>query len=99
MSDADPRSRRIALVADDLFQGGETIVRLEAAGWGLVQLPPADLSSAALEAALGLALDQAEDYARHGHRLVLCLTPASEPLRAVVLAACQRRGMASPESL
>lgn len=98
MTGDDPRSRRIAVVADTSLQGGALILRLETEGWGLLQLPPQDLPKPAFDAALGLVLDQIEDYARHGYSLGLFLPPEAGALRSALREGLRSRGIAA-ESL
>lgn len=83
MRGVDQRSRRIALVPDrlvnaHLLPAGDperdiltaALDRLERLGFGLLQLPPHDLPFERVRAALDFAIDQLQDYARHGYRLV-----------------------------
>ncbi|MCW0183158.1 MAG: hypothetical protein OJI70_15440 [Zavarzinia sp.] len=95
MTGDDLRSRRIAVVADTSLQGGALILRLEAEGWGLLQLPPQDLPQPAFDAALGLVLDQIEDYARHGYSIGLFLPPEVPTLTLALQEGLRSRGIAA----
>ncbi len=68
MSD-DPRSRRIAVVADSLLD--VRLDELRDGGWGVVQLPPAGLDADTARDWLELAAEQIAEYQRTGHELML----------------------------
>ncbi len=78
MRNDDLRSRRIAVVAERLLNahlhGGEeerAVMRaLEEEGFGLIQLPAEDAPPEALEAAIGFAVDQLQDYLKNGYTAV-----------------------------
>lgn len=79
MRDTDRRSWAVALVPDRLLNAhltpdsptlGAVCDRLDALGFGLIQLPPGGLDAASEARAVELALDQAQDYAATGYRVV-----------------------------
>ena len=65
----DPRSRRVAVVADSLL--GEKLDELREAGYGVIQLPPAGLDEATAATWLELAAEQVAEYLRTGYDVVL----------------------------
>lgn len=71
----DERSFRIALVADRYVnpQPGEAdgVAAAAEAGWGVMQLPPADYPADIVTRLLAEVADQAEEFSRHGYDLVL----------------------------
>lgn len=71
----DERSFRIALVADRYVnpQPGEAdgVAAAAEAGWGVMQLPPADYPADIATRLLAEVADQAEEFSRHGYDLVL----------------------------
>jgi len=80
VTSSDRRSWRVALVHDSIVNahaGGSAahdarllFHALVDLGFGIVQLPPADLPAAATATAIELALDQMTDYASNGYRTV-----------------------------
>lgn len=109
MRGQDQRSRLIALVPDRLVNahllpaiGDERRILaaaldlLERLGFGLIQLPPHDLPFDRARAALDFAIDQLQDYAVHGYRLVRIDLPHlldSGVWRAAFDAELARRGL------
>jgi hypothetical protein len=95
--DGDARSSRVALVADELVNPGpgclDALAVLEATDWGAVQLPPADYPDEVAEPLLDQVAEQAEEFARHGYRLVV----VGE--RAGLAEALARYGVAEPPSI
>jgi hypothetical protein len=71
----DARGFRVALVAGELLNPAEGAVDalavLERCGWGLIQLPAADYPDAVAGPLVDQAAEQAEEFARHGYRLVV----------------------------
>jgi hypothetical protein len=81
MRETDVRSKCIAIVPDALLNahlltgpvagvaaaGQEMLDRL---GFGLIQLPPPDVSPERARRALDLAIDQVRDYAANGYRII-----------------------------
>jgi len=65
----DPRSRRVAVVADALLEARLNVLR--EAGFGLMQLPPADLDDATATAWVELTAEQVAEYQRTGYDVVL----------------------------
>jgi 2-dehydro-3-deoxyphosphogalactonate aldolase len=65
----DPRSERVALVADALLE--ERLDELHDGGWGVIQLPPASLDATTAQEWLALAAEQAAEYQRTGYEVVL----------------------------
>ncbi|WP_116134447.1 hypothetical protein [Tropicimonas sp. IMCC34043] len=75
----DPeRGRRILIVPDAALSQPGATAGFEAAGWGLLQLPPAGLSPEAAHLARDLVADQAEDYRRNGYRVAVLAGPESD---------------------
>jgi hypothetical protein len=80
MTPGDRRSWRVALVHDSVVNahaGGSAahdarvlFHALIDLGFGIVQLPPAELPAAATATAIELALDQMTDYGANGYRTV-----------------------------
>lgn len=73
--EGDARGFRIALVAGELVNAGpgdlDALAVLEEEGWGVIQLPAADYPDEVAAPLLEQAAEQAEEFARHGYRLVL----------------------------
>jgi hypothetical protein len=65
----DPRSRRIAVVADSLLEG--RLDELRDQGWGAIQLPPADIDPETAGAWIELTAEQVAEYCRTGYEVVL----------------------------
>jgi hypothetical protein len=59
----------VAVVADSLL--GEKMGELREAGWGVIQLPPAELEPAAAAEWLELAAEQVAEYLRTDYEVVL----------------------------
>jgi hypothetical protein len=76
----DERSFRIALVADQYVNpppgGADGIAAAAKAGWGVMQLPPADYPEDVAARLLAEVADQVEEFSRHGYDLVLVGEPA-----------------------
>jgi hypothetical protein len=83
---ADARSRRVAVVADALLDA--MLDELGAAGYGIIQLPPASLDAATREAWIEQAAEHVAEFVRTGYEVVLlddgsgaaALTAALAPL-------------------
>jgi hypothetical protein len=99
MTDVDLRGFRVALVADELINedgaGFDVLGTLDAAGWGVVMLPPVWYPDATAVPLLDAVADQLHEYHRHGYAVVLIGgragldaalerggVPAATPLRA-----------------
>jgi hypothetical protein len=67
--EADPRGRRIALVADSRLQA--LLPELEAHGYGAIQLPPIDLDAATTSAWLEQVAEHVAEFLRHDYEVVL----------------------------
>ncbi len=66
---SDPRSRRVAVVADSLL---ETLLeRLEREGYGVIQLPPAGLDAEAVSLWLEQVAEHVAEFRRTGYEVVL----------------------------
>jgi hypothetical protein len=65
----DPRARRIAVVADSLF--GPLLDELEREGFGVIQLPPADLDGETVGAWLEQTAEHVAEFRRNGYEVVL----------------------------
>jgi hypothetical protein len=65
----DPRGRRVAVVADSLLTG--TLAELRDGGWGVIQLPPADLDADTARDWLALTAEQVAEYRRTGYEVKL----------------------------
>jgi hypothetical protein len=65
----DPRSRRVAVVADALL--GPRLEELRSEGFGVMQLPPASLDDATAAGWLELTAEQVAEYVRTGYEVVL----------------------------
>lgn len=66
---ADPRSNRVAVVASSLLE--DELDALRADGWGVLQLPPAELSGADADEWLALTAEQVAEYRRTGYEVKL----------------------------
>ena len=69
MSDPDPRARRIAVVADSLL--GPLLDELEREGFGVIQLPPAELDGETVAAWLEQTAEHVAEFRRNGYEVVL----------------------------
>ena len=65
----DPRARRVAVVADSLLV--ENLTELRDGGWGVIQLPPADLPAGTAREWLALTAEQIAEYRRTGYAVKL----------------------------
>jgi hypothetical protein len=93
---ADERSRRVAVVSDDLVNahagGFDVLAVLEQAGWGAIVLPPAWYPAELSANLLTQFAEHIEEFLRHGYDVV-CVGSCeglSEPLAAL--------GVSMPES-
>ncbi|MFZ0388367.1 MAG: hypothetical protein WAL22_22075 [Solirubrobacteraceae bacterium] len=97
MIDIDLRGFRVALVADELINGGgagfDVLKALDEAGWGVMLLPPAWYPDAAAGPLLDAVADQVHEYDRHGYAVALIGE------RAGLDAALTRAGLTVPASL
>ena len=66
---ADPRGRRVAVVADSLLEA--RLDGLRDGGWGVMQLPPPELDADAAHEWLALTAEQVAEYRRTGYEVVL----------------------------
>lgn len=69
MSDADPRARRIAVVADSLLE--PLLDELQAGGYGIIQLPPAGLADETSAAWLEQVAEHVSEFRRNDYEVVL----------------------------
>ncbi|MFI5065466.1 MAG: hypothetical protein ACHP9Z_16030 [Streptosporangiales bacterium] len=73
--DPDMRSYRIALVADQYVNpppgGLDAVAAAAQAGWAVMQLPANDYPATVAGPLLAEVAEQAEEFCRHGYRLVL----------------------------
>ncbi len=65
----DPRSRRIAVVADSLLSA--RLDELRDGGWGAMQLPPAGVDAETARDWVDLTAEQIAEYLRTGYEVVL----------------------------
>jgi hypothetical protein len=65
----DPRSRKVAVVADALLDSALDGLRED--GWGVMQLPPAELDPETARAWVDLTAEQVAEYQRTGYEVVL----------------------------
>jgi hypothetical protein len=65
----DARSRRVAVVADALLEA--KLDELAAAGYGIIQLPPAALDGATRAAWIEQAAEHVAEFVRTGYEVVL----------------------------
>jgi hypothetical protein len=82
---ADPRSRRIAVVADSLLE--PLLPELEREGLGVIQLPPADLDDETTAAWLEQTAEHVAEFRRTGYEVVLADDGAHTPQLAHALEA------------
>lgn len=66
---ADPRARKIAVVADELLL--ERLPQLRDEGYGVMQLPPAALDPATAAEWLEQTAEQVAEYRRNDYEVVL----------------------------
>ena len=66
---SDPRSRRIAVVADSLLD--PLLDELGREGFGVIQLPPAGLDGETLTAWLEQTAEHVAEFRRNGYEVVL----------------------------
>ena len=73
--EGDARGFRVALVAGELINppdgAVDALAVLEQQGWGAIQLPAGEYPDAVAEPLLEQAVEQAEEFARHGYVLAL----------------------------
>lgn len=65
----DPRSRKVAVVADSLLD--TAIDELEAEGFGIIQLPPAGLDPETTDAWLEQTAEHVAEFRRNDYEVVL----------------------------
>jgi hypothetical protein len=65
----DPRSRRIAVVADSLFE--QTLADLHDEGFGVIQLPPEGIDADTTSAWLEQTAEHVAEFRRNGYEVVL----------------------------
>jgi hypothetical protein len=65
----DARSRRVAVVADALLDA--RLDELGTAGYGIIQLPPAELDAATRAAWIEQAAEHVAEFVRTGYEVVL----------------------------
>jgi hypothetical protein len=65
----DVRTRRIAVVADSLLDG--LLDPLATAGWGVIQLPPAELDAATTAEWIEQVAEHVSEFQRTGYEVVL----------------------------
>jgi hypothetical protein len=90
-SSTDARSRRVAVVADARLDA--MLDELGAAGYGIIQLPPAALDAATREAWIEQAAEHVAEFVRTGYEVVLVDDGSDGPALAAALA---RLGVAPP---
>jgi len=73
---ADPRGRRIAVVADSRLEG--LLPELRGAGFGTIQLPPAGLEPDVASAWLEQVAEHVAEFLRHDYEVVLADDGTSE---------------------
>ncbi len=67
--EADPRGRRVAVVADSRLD--ELLDELAAQGYGIIQLPPSDLDAEVAAAWLEQVAEHVEEFRRNDYEVVL----------------------------
>lgn len=65
----DPRSRRVAVVADSLLE--QRLEELEREGWGVIQLAPAGLDADTVALWLEQVAEHVAEFLRNGYEVVL----------------------------
>lgn len=102
MRGTDVRSRKIAVVSDRTLNAhlsrddvsARLLARLAAEGYGLVQLPPAEVAMNVAKVAILYAVDQLQDYAKNGYDVIDALMPQDVgPVAAAFHAECRSRGL------
>jgi hypothetical protein len=68
-AEPDPRSRRVAVVADSLLES--LLPELRAQDFGTIQLPPGDLEPEVASAWREQAAEHAAEFLRHDYEVVL----------------------------
>jgi hypothetical protein len=94
--DPDARCLRVAIVQGELLNPGgkvDALTVLEEEIWGAIQLPANDYPDEVAGPLLDQVAEQAEEFARHGYRLVV----VGE--RAGLAEALARYGVAEPPSI
>ena len=66
---ADPRARRVAVVADSLLD--ELLPELRERGYGVIQLPPAELPAGVAAEWLEHVAEHVQEFVRTGYEVVL----------------------------
>ncbi len=66
---SDPRARRVAVVADSLLE--PMLDELGREGYGVIQLPPADLDSETIGSWLEQTAEHVAEFRRNGYEIVL----------------------------
>ena len=66
---SDPRGRRVAVVADSLLEG--VLDRLDAEGYGVIQLPPAGLDDETAALWLEQVAEHVAEFRRNDYEVVL----------------------------
>ncbi|HEY2935037.1 MAG TPA: hypothetical protein VGJ25_00470 [Gaiellaceae bacterium] len=66
---SDPRSRRVAVVADSLLE--PLLDELRAEGFGIIQLPPAGLDGETVHAWLEQVAEHVAEFRRNDYEVVL----------------------------
>jgi len=66
---ADPRGRRIAVVAESRLT--QLLPELQEQGYGVVQLPPADLPANVVDEWLEQVTEHVQEFVRTGYEVVL----------------------------
>jgi hypothetical protein len=92
----DARCLRVAIVQGELLNPGgrvDALTVLEEEIWGAIQLPASDYPDDVAEPLLDQVAEQAEEFARHGYRLVLIGD------RAGLAEALARHGVPEPPSI
>jgi hypothetical protein len=69
VSSADPRGRRVAVVADSRLAA--LLPELEAGGWGTIQLPPDGLDPAVVSEWLEQVAEHVAEFARNDYEVAL----------------------------
>ena len=81
---ADPRSRRVAVVADSLLDA--LLPRLHDGGFGTIQLPPADLEPEVTSTWLEQVAEHVAEFVRNDYEVVLAGDGTNEEERGEALA-------------
>lgn len=91
----DPRSRRIAVVADALL--ADRLPGLRDEGFGIMQLPPGGLEPATAAAWVEQMAEQIAEYERHGYDIVVIDDGSGGDALAQAVARL-RSGVSTPSS-